>query len=142
MCCLVKHAHIFFCLSVLVFFPGVHVVVTFVPTDMSELTQLQGRTARQGKAGTFCMVLSEAHLQGMGMNAAALSRKRPEEQYDDIVAAMRRRCTEGQQVQEIQEQLASELDARSHALFDALLRADVQSAKQCYEQVFEMESRW
>ena len=26
---------------------GVHVVVNFVPTDMSELTQLQGRTARR-----------------------------------------------------------------------------------------------
>ena len=32
---------------------GVHVVVNFVPTDISELTQLQECTAKQGKAGTF-----------------------------------------------------------------------------------------
>jgi len=119
---------------------GVHVVVNFVPTDMSELTQLQGRTARQGKAGTFCMVLSAAELQSVGLEAAVLRRKRPEEQYDDIIAGMRRRCMEGQTQKEEQVQTASERDALSHALFDALLEADVQLAKQCFYELYCAES--
>ena len=43
------------------------------------------------------MVLSGAQLQSLGMDAAALRRKRSEEQHDDIVASMRRHCMEGKQ---------------------------------------------
>ena len=75
------------------------------------------------------------------MTAPVLRRKRSEEQYADIVAAMGRRWTLSQKEEEQQEQSASEFDARGHALFDTLLRADVQSAKQCYKQVFGMKSK-
>ena len=40
--------------------------MNFVPTDVSELTQLQGRTARQG-AGIFGIVLSAAEQQSVGL---------------------------------------------------------------------------
>ena len=42
-------------------------------------------------------VRSGARLQSLRMDAAALRRKRSEEQHDDIVASMRRHCIEGKQ---------------------------------------------
>ena len=78
------------------------------------------------------MVLAAGQLQSLGTDAAALRRKRPAEQYGDIVAAMRRRCLEDQKKRKEKQVLrARELDASSHALFDTLLRADVQSAERC-----------
>ena len=127
-CILGRRVAHFFGFSVHLFpLAGVDVIVAFVSTDISELTQTP---ARRGKAGTFCMVLAAGQLQSLGTDAAALRRKRPEEQYDDIVAAMRRRCLEDQKKRKEKQVLrARELDASSHALFDALLRADVQSGR-------------
>jgi hypothetical protein len=40
----------------------VHVIQTFVSLNKAEEVQIQGRTARQGKDGTYSLVLSEADL--------------------------------------------------------------------------------
>ena len=37
---------------------GVHVIQAFLSEDVSEEIQIKGRTARQGKAGTFCLILN------------------------------------------------------------------------------------
>ena len=44
---------------------GVHVVVNLVPTDMSELTQLQGAPPDRERLVLFCMVLSATELQSV-----------------------------------------------------------------------------
>ena len=36
---------------------GVHVIQAFLPAERSEEIQIQGRTARQGKKGSFQMIL-------------------------------------------------------------------------------------
>jgi preprotein translocase subunit SecA len=41
---------------------GVHVLSTFVSTQLSEEVQIRGRTARQGADGTFEMVLLDVSL--------------------------------------------------------------------------------
>jgi preprotein translocase subunit SecA len=41
---------------------GVHVVQTFVSLNKAEEVQIQGRTARQGKDGTYSLVLFEDNL--------------------------------------------------------------------------------
>lgn len=46
---------------------GVHVIQTFVSEDLSEETQIKGRTARQGKKGSFSMVLCEEELEMFGL---------------------------------------------------------------------------
>lgn len=42
---------------------GVHVIQTFVSDELSEETQIKGRTARQGNKGSYSMVLSEESLE-------------------------------------------------------------------------------
>lgn len=42
---------------------GLHVLMSFLPNDAAEETQFQGRTARQGGAGSYSMVLNIEHLQ-------------------------------------------------------------------------------
>jgi len=41
---------------------GVHVVQTFLSEELSEEVQIRGRTARQGKKGSYCIVLLADHL--------------------------------------------------------------------------------
>lgn len=45
---------------------GVHVIQTFVSTELSEEVQIRGRTARQGNKGTYSMVLNENELEKFG----------------------------------------------------------------------------
>ncbi|XP_065663330.1 uncharacterized protein LOC136085791 [Hydra vulgaris] len=48
---------------------GVHVVQTFFSEELSEQVQIQGRTARQGKDGSFSMVLRDSDLEKyLGVN--------------------------------------------------------------------------
>jgi hypothetical protein len=46
---------------------GVHVLQTFFSDDISEETQIQGRTRRQGRAGTYSIVLLDTNLQKFDM---------------------------------------------------------------------------
>jgi hypothetical protein len=41
---------------------GVHVIQAFLSEDVSEEIQIKGRTARQGKAGTYCLILNAQDL--------------------------------------------------------------------------------
>ena len=47
---------------------GVHVIQTFVSDLKSEETQIMGRTARQGKRGSYMMILKEKELEPYGLN--------------------------------------------------------------------------
>ena len=47
---------------------GVHVIQTFVSEMKSEEIQIQGRTARQGKNGSFGMILLDSDLERVGIN--------------------------------------------------------------------------
>jgi hypothetical protein len=46
---------------------GVHVIQTFVSDLKSEETQIKGRTARQGKRGSYMMILDENDLEKYGI---------------------------------------------------------------------------
>ena len=46
---------------------GPHVIATFVPEELSEETQIKGRTARQGDKGSFSMVLLDTSLEKFGI---------------------------------------------------------------------------
>ena len=46
---------------------GVHVIQTFLSTDKSEELQTRGRTARQGKAGSYRLVLLEDGLKAFDL---------------------------------------------------------------------------
>ncbi len=52
---------------------GVHVVCTFFPEELSEETQIKGRTARQGKDGSFSMILISEELEKFGVKMEDIS---------------------------------------------------------------------
>ena len=52
---------------------GVHVLQTFVSLEISEEVQIKGRTARQGKSGSYSMLLCEEELERLGLSADDLS---------------------------------------------------------------------
>ena len=52
---------------------GVHVVQTFVSDELSEETQIKGRTARQGNKGSFSMVLLDQTLERFGIRDADIN---------------------------------------------------------------------
>ena len=51
---------------------GVHVISTFVSLELSEEVQIKGRTARQGKHGSYSMVLCEEELEELKLSAQDL----------------------------------------------------------------------
>ena len=53
---------------------GVHVIQTFVSDELSEETQIKGRTARQGDPGSYSMVLVEEDLERYKLNEAEILR--------------------------------------------------------------------
>jgi hypothetical protein len=50
----------------------VHVLQTFVSDEVSEETQIMGRTARQGNNGSYSMVLLEGDLEKYGIQPATV----------------------------------------------------------------------
>ena len=58
---------------------GMLVVQTFLSTQKSEELQIQGRTARQGKKGSYCMILLESDLKTKFKIDSAMCEARPRE---------------------------------------------------------------
>jgi len=53
---------------------GVHVIQTFLSEDVSEEIQIKGRTARQGKKGSFTMILNQEDLiKGFSLSAVTIN---------------------------------------------------------------------
>ena len=50
---------------------GVHVLQTFLSVERAEERQIKGRTARQGRAGTYSMVLLKNDLERIDINDSA-----------------------------------------------------------------------
>ncbi len=53
---------------------GVHVVQTFVSDEISEETQIKGRTARQGEPGSYSMVLAAEDLERYNLREREIAR--------------------------------------------------------------------
>ena len=48
---------------------GVHVIQTFVSLEVSEQTQIKGRTARQGSNGSYSLILLDSELESIQISA-------------------------------------------------------------------------
>jgi uncharacterized protein YegL len=98
---------------------GVHVVQTFLSAELSEEIQIQGRTARQGKKGTYSMVLLETDLKE---SFDADVEKWGRNEYYDKLNETRKRFHESHcRNMEINLNEATIKDQASHEYFDALL---------------------
>eukprot|EP00971_Amphidinium_carterae_P117764 2332530-Amphidinium_carterae.1 len=105
--------------------------------DVSEEVQMQGRTARQGKKGTFSMILQADELQ----KDLALSRNfLGEGQANGYKTMKTARCSKQQQrFAAIQKQAkeAAESDSSTHKYFDSLLAGDAGAAKTLFKELYK-----
>eukprot|EP00811_Abedinium_folium_P025753 NODE_369_length_3113_cov_12.063630.p1 GENE.NODE_369_length_3113_cov_12.063630~~NODE_369_length_3113_cov_12.063630.p1 ORF type:complete len:891 (+),score=154.29 NODE_369_length_3113_cov_12.063630:275-2947(+) len=115
---------------------GVHVLQAFYSLDKSEEVQIQGRTARQGKKGTYSMVLLEEDVHQQFDTKASLGMPPP-----DLYKFLEneRSKKQGKAYENIRKHLqaANERDALTHKYFDALLARDVQGAKSLFKDLYD-----
>jgi uncharacterized protein YegL len=114
---------------------GVHIIQTFLSAERSEEIQIQGRTARQGKKGSYQMVLLESDLEehfGLREKDKVAKRDRYEWLCKGRDKKRRQYCCE------IETDLAgaTERDNVTHRYFDALLAADHLNAHSLFKEIY------
>ena len=104
---------------------GVLVLQTFFSDEVSEEIQIQGRTARQGKKGSYELILLESDLsKEFGIREGAASNVPKEDIYSFLEEARRRRCEQRCRLVEKHLSAATSIDTETHKYFDALLDGD------------------
>ncbi|KAK3272875.1 hypothetical protein CYMTET_18851 [Cymbomonas tetramitiformis] len=118
---------------------GVHVIQAFFSTQKSEELQIQGRTARQGRPGTYSMILLQEDLQEcLQVSESSLCHSLPPRELYAALDRARQRLNEATYVQiESNLEKATAVDTLSHAYFDALLANDNQLAMQTFRHLHD-----
>lgn len=116
---------------------GVHVIQAFVSHDISEEIQIQGRTARQGKSGTYSLILAESEIVKLGLDAARVQNMQPEECYRHLEIARKKAQSERSKKMDEVLAKANELDDQSHAYFDALTDGECKSARERLHSLYK-----
>ena len=113
-----------------------HVVQTFLSVELSEEVQIQGRTARQGKPGSYSLILLEDDLEPLGIPKGAHSGIARSDMHEWLNS--RRNEHHAEKRLEIEERLTSATtrDSNSHVYFDALLRGDARGAVVALEALY------
>lgn len=116
---------------------GVHVIHAFLSTELSEEIQLQGRTARQGKKGSYQMILLESDLEEhFGLPPGSKDSVARQDVYQWLCDA-REKCHD-RHCQMMNDNLtdATKKDQNTHRYFDALLSADQQNAYKLFKEMY------
>lgn len=117
---------------------GVHIIQTFLSKDLSEEIQIQGRTARQGKQGSYQLVLLESDLERdfdvPSDQMQQIAQARRYEWLCSIRAVYQRNKAE---VTEDNLKCASESDKATRRYFDLLVKGDVSRAKKAFKALYE-----
>lgn len=69
---------------------GVHVIQTFLSEELSEETQIKGRTARQGDLGSYSMVLLDKDLEKFSILDQEITEMRNRGNYYDVLDRKRK----------------------------------------------------
>ncbi|CAB9511747.1 expressed unknown protein [Seminavis robusta] len=118
---------------------GVHIIQAFLSTEKSEEVQIQGRTARQGKKGSYQMVLLEGDLKdNFGISQGEKDSIARERRYEWLHQARTRK--HGQHWKLVGEnlKLATGRDQATHQYFDALLAGQRESATTLFKDLYAM----
>jgi len=115
---------------------GVHVIQTFLSTSLSEEVQIQGRTARQGKTGTYQMILLESDLQGQ-FGIHGFKDTFPKKDWYKELCRIRTSAYEDH-CRELESNLAdaTNRDKNTHKYFDALLAYDESRAGNLFKDLY------
>jgi len=116
---------------------GVHVIQTFLSEEHSEEIQIQGRTARQGKRGSYQMVLLEKDLEDHFQIVPGLTdRIAKQDIYKYLSDARDKHRNHHFQMVESNLRDATEKDKKTHEYFDALLDSDEDKAHILLEDIY------
>ncbi|KAL7554369.1 hypothetical protein ACHAWF_017810 [Thalassiosira exigua] len=118
---------------------GVHIIQTFLSEELSEEIQIQGRTARQGKRGSYQMVLLESDLEsGFGVPPGEKDKVPKNSLYDWLCDVRKRKHQK--QCKLMQENLAdaTEKDNATHKYFDHLLDHNADKATKEFEGLYKL----
>jgi energy-coupling factor transporter ATP-binding protein EcfA2 len=79
---------------------GMHVIQTFLSTDISEEVQIQGRTARQGDPGSYSMVILDNSLEYFQITNSMLEEEMEKDKIYEFLDKMRNRFFSAQYVED------------------------------------------
>ena len=118
---------------------GMVVVQTFLSVEKSEELQVQGRTGRQGKKGSYCMVLLEADLvDKFGISPGQWTMVARKDLYDFLDSPRQRVHSKAlRQTKEMVNQ-AEDRDSISRSYFDALIAGDNHRATGAWNNIYEI----
>jgi hypothetical protein len=117
---------------------GAHIIQAFLSVEKTEEIQIRGRTARQGKRGSYSLILLKSDLVDLGIPAAAFERVAHDDLYDSLDRA--RTLVHDARLDAAQGALvkASKLDAISHAYLDALVEGRTDVAKAWLADIYDL----
>mmetsp|Transcript_1455 Transcript_1455/g.3038 ORF Transcript_1455/g.3038 Transcript_1455/m.3038 type:complete len:1794 (-) Transcript_1455:138-5519(-) len=118
---------------------GVHVIQTFLSENYSEEIQIQGRTARQGKKGSYQMILLESDLIKQFKLQKRLKDRISKRKLYDCLSSARNKCVE-ETCKYIEKDLliATERDQDTHQYFDALLANRKEAAANNFKKIYNI----
>jgi len=109
---------------------GVHIIQTFFSQDASEEIQIQGRTARQGKKGSYSLILAESEIKELKLDPAELRSISPKERYNKLRSTWKESQAKLREQNQEALRRAESLDKQSHSYLDALLQGNCEVARQ------------
>jgi uncharacterized protein YegL len=116
---------------------GVHVIQTFLSSDMSEEIQIQGRTARQGKQGSYKLILLDKDLEDdFGINCGETGNWPRGEFYSRLCEARDTSLQNMYQSTEMSLSKAKQKDDFTHDYFGALLDSNASQAKKLLKELY------
>ena len=71
---------------------GVHVIQTFVSLEVSEQTQIKGRTARQGNNGSYSLILLDSELESIQITAKMIVEFEAKSERYTVIDKMRKQA--------------------------------------------------
>ena len=117
---------------------GVHVLQAFFSLQKADEVQIQGRTARQGKQGTYGLVLLQSDLKdSLGLEASSFDRVAQCDQYSMLDMARAEVHTRACKVIEDNLTKATALDQLTHTYFDTVLMGQRNTAVASFQRLFK-----
>jgi len=116
---------------------GVHIIQTYLSEEHCEEIQIQGRTARQGKTGSYQMVLLESDLEEQfGLSRGEKDNIAKQNRYEWLCKARNEKRSKYCAAIETNLVNATEQDRATHKYFDALINSNRNNAHNLYKEIY------